>query len=238
MKAEILFPEVCNLYGDLQNIYYLKRCCTELEVIETDLRTKPRFLDDDVALVYMGSTTEQGLRLAADALRPYAADIAAKVDGGQLLLLTGNAQDIFTETMESDSAETIPGLSILPGHAAYTMLRRHNSFFVGQFEGMDVVGFKSLFGFIRDCGDAPGLFDTERGIGRNPQEMREGFRRGGLMATSLIGPLLILNPPLCKWLLRRLGAGSDALAFEDAAVASYEKRLAEFRDPARSWQYS
>ena len=24
MKAEILFPEVCNLYGDLQNIYYLK----------------------------------------------------------------------------------------------------------------------------------------------------------------------------------------------------------------------
>ena len=27
MKVEILFPEVCNLYGDLQNIYYLKRCC-------------------------------------------------------------------------------------------------------------------------------------------------------------------------------------------------------------------
>ena len=30
MKAEILFPEVCNLYGDLQNIYYLKRCCPAL----------------------------------------------------------------------------------------------------------------------------------------------------------------------------------------------------------------
>ena len=37
MKAEILFPEVCNLYGDLQNIYYLKRCCPALEIIETDL---------------------------------------------------------------------------------------------------------------------------------------------------------------------------------------------------------
>ena len=65
MKAEILFPEVCNLYGDLQNIYYLKRCCPALEIIETDLHSKPRFLTEDVALVYMGSTTEQGLRLAA-----------------------------------------------------------------------------------------------------------------------------------------------------------------------------
>ena len=27
MKVEILFPEVCNLYGDLQNVYYLRRCC-------------------------------------------------------------------------------------------------------------------------------------------------------------------------------------------------------------------
>ena len=54
MKAEILFPEVCNLYGDLQNIYYLKRCCPALEIIETDLHSKPRFLTEDVALVYMG----------------------------------------------------------------------------------------------------------------------------------------------------------------------------------------
>ena len=69
MKVEILFPEVCNLYGDLQNVYYLRRCCPELEIVETDLHSKPRFLTEDVALVYMGSTTEQGLALAADALR-------------------------------------------------------------------------------------------------------------------------------------------------------------------------
>ena len=75
MKVEILFPEVCNLYGDLQNVYYLKRSCPELESAETDLHSKPRFLDADVALVYMGSTTEHGLALAAEALRPWAEDI-------------------------------------------------------------------------------------------------------------------------------------------------------------------
>ena len=82
------------------------------------------------------------------------------------------------------------------------------------------------------------LFDTVKGVGRDGQENSgEGFRRGGLMATYLIGPLLILNPPLCKWLLREMGAVSDALAFEDAAMDSYRKRVAEFMEPGRSWKY-
>ncbi len=238
MKAEILFPEVCNLYGDLQNIRYLQRCCPELEVIETDLHSKPRFLTEDVTLVYMGSTTEQGLRLAADALRPYTAEITAKLDAGQLILLTGNAPDVFCEAMDSDSAETIQGLGILPGRVKYTMMKRHNSFFLGSFEGMDIVGFKSLFGFHYDAAEAEGWFDTVRGVGRTPETKIEGFRRGGLYATALIGPLLILNPPLCKWLLRQMGAPSDALAFEEAAMASYEKRTAEFKESGRGWQYS
>ena len=118
------------------------------------------------------------------------------------------------------------------------MMRRHNSFFVGKFEDMDIVGFKSLFGFHYDAPESGGWFDTVRGVGRTPETKVEGFRRGGLMATALIGPLLILNPPLCKWLLRQMGAPSDALAFEDAAFASYEKRVAEFKESGRSWQYS
>ena len=70
MRAEILFPEVCNLYGDLQNVYYLQRCCPSLEIVETDLKSTPRLPEEDVTLVFMGSTPEQGSKLAADALRP------------------------------------------------------------------------------------------------------------------------------------------------------------------------
>lgn len=236
MKIEVLFPEVCNLYGDLQNVQYLKRCCDEIEIVETDLRTRPRFLNEDIALVYMGSATEQGLRLAADALRPLRAEIQAKLDAGQRMLLTGNAQDIFLTRIESDKAPVIEGVGLLPGYAGYEMMKRHNSFFLGQFEGMDIVGFKSLFGHTRDAGEENGWFTAERGIGRNPETAVEGFRIGRLFATYLIGPLLILNPPLCKWFLRELGL-PDTLAFEDAAMDSYEKRVAEFREPTRSWKY-
>lgn len=238
MKIEVLFPEVCNLYGDLQNARYLARCCAELEVVETDLKTAPRFLSEPVALVVLCSTTEQGLRLAADALRPYREAIAAKIDAGQLFLATGNAVDILTEAIESDAAETIEGLSLLPGRAQYKMLQRHNSFFVGAFDdNIEVVGFKSLFGHVHHSGEAAPLFTHIKGVGRDGKEFsHEGFRRGGLLATHLIGPLLILNPPLCKWLLRQMSC-DDALAFEEAAFAAYEQRLKEFKEPDRPWKY-
>ena len=40
MKVEILFPEVCNLYGDLQNVYYLRRCCPAVSYTHLTLPTK------------------------------------------------------------------------------------------------------------------------------------------------------------------------------------------------------
>lgn len=238
MKVEILFPEVCNLYGDLQNAHYLARCCNGIEVVETDLKTTPRFLTEDIALVVICSTTEQGLRLAADALLPHREAIAARIDAGQLFLATGNAVDLLTEGIDSDADDSIEGLGLLPGRAQYKMLQRHNSFFVGTFEdGIEVVGFKSLFGHVHHSGEAAHLFTRIKGVGRNGTESaHEGFRRGGLLATHLIGPLLILNPPLCKWLLREMGC-DDTLAFEDAAFAAYEQRLAEFRDVNRPWKY-
>lgn len=236
MIVEILYPEVCNLYGDLQNAHYLARCCDGIEVVQTHLHETPRFLTQEVALVSLSSTTEQGLRLAADALRPYGAQIAEKIDGGQLFLATGNGADILCAGIDSDRAASVEGLNLLSGRAQYRMLQRHNSFFVGSFEDFEVVGFKSLFGHIHGSDDAP-LFARSKGVGRDGTEHSdEGFLRGGLMATHLIGPLLILNPPLCKWLLRRMGA-ADTLAFEEAAFESYRRRLQEFKETGRSWKY-
>ena len=238
MRAEILFPEVCNLYGDLQNIYYLKRCCPELEIVETDLKSRPAFLDGDVTLVFMGSTTEQGLQLAADALRPYREAIAEKIDAGQLFLATGNALDILGDAIDSDAAPRIEGLGLLPTRAEYHMMQRHNSYYVGKFGEMDIVGFKSLFGHTYPDDElANPLFRVERGVGRHPGAFAEGFLRGGLMATYLIGPLLPLNPPFTRYLLEQMGAKDVHLAFEDTAMKAYRARVEEFRDEKRGYQY-
>ena len=93
MKTEILFPEVANLCGDLMNVTYLRQSCPEMEVVETGLKDRPAFLDGGVDLVYVGSATERGLQLMVQALTPYKAELERYVDGGGLMLATGNALD-------------------------------------------------------------------------------------------------------------------------------------------------
>ena len=71
MKVEVLFPEVCNLYGDLMNIEYLKRSAGGFDVIETSLKSEPYFTsNDDVSLIYMGTMTESAQELVLKALKP------------------------------------------------------------------------------------------------------------------------------------------------------------------------
>ena len=236
MKIEVLFPEVCNLCGELTNISYLRRCCPEIQVIETDLHTRPRFLDGDVAMVYLGSATERGLQLVVATLRPYLAEIRAKIEAGQFILATGNAPDALCQTVESDKAPAFDGLGILPGTVRYRMMARHNSFYLGKWDDIAVCGFKSLFGFTYGS-DAQSWFTTTRGVGRDGQDgTPDGFRYHELYATHLIGPLLVLNPPLARWVLRKLGA-DDTLAFDAAITAAYEKRVAEFAEPHRNYLY-
>ena len=237
MRIEVLFPEVCNLYGDLANVRYLKACCPELEIIETDLKSRPRFLDENVELVYMGSTTEKGLDLAVKALLAVKDELKAKLDQGQLMLVTGNAQDIWGAYMESDEGWRMEGLNLLPFHTTYRMMKRHNSFYLGKFGEMDIVGFKSLFGLNYGASEENGLFATVRGIGRNEDSATEGWRMNNLMTTHIIGPLLVLNPPLAQHILQLMGADSASLAFEDAAMDSYRARVAEFGEEGRSWLY-
>ena len=141
MKVEILFPEVGNLCGDLMNIRYLHQCCPELEVLETDLKSRPAFLEGGVDLVYMGSATEKGLELMVKALTPYREELAARVDGGQRMLVTGNALDALGEYVQSDQGLRFDGLGLLPTHAEYQMMNRHNSFFVATYASwMEFVG--------------------------------------------------------------------------------------------------
>ena len=237
MKTEILFPEVANLCGDLMNVTYLRQSCPEMEVVETGLKDRPAFLDGGVDLVYVGTATERGLQLMVQALTPYKAELERYIDGGGLMLATGNALDALGEYVDMDGKRAFDGLGILKTHAEYHMLKRHNSFMLGQFQGMEIVGFKSLFGHTYPDDElTDALFRVERGVGRHPGTCAEGFQRGGLMATHLTGPLLVLNPPFTKYLLQKMGAEGTP-AFEKTAMAAYEARVAEFREETRNYQY-
>lgn len=172
------------------------------------------------------------------ALTPWKQALADYVDGGGWMLATGNALDVLGEYVMMDGERAFDGLGLLATHAEYHMMKRHNSFMLGSFQDMDIVGFKSLFGHsYPDDELADPLFRVERGVGRHPGSFTEGFHRGGLLATYLTGPLLPLNPPFTRWLLTQMGVAEPKLAFEDTAMRAYEARVEEFRDESRNYQY-
>lgn len=236
MTIEILYPEVCNLYGDLMNMEYLVRSCPEIQVIRTSLKEEPAFATrDDIALVYMGTMTERAQELVIHALTPYKSRIMQLIYQGQPFLVTGNALEIFGKYIECDDGSKIDCLGIFGTYAVRRMMQRYNSLYIGDLEGMKIVGFKSQF--THSYGHAEPLFHTVRGDGLNPQTKEEGIRKNNFMGTYVIGPLLILNPPFAKYLLRLLGVENPTLAYEAAADAVYEKRLQDFSDPNRGFTY-
>ena len=236
MKIEILFPEVCYLFGDLMNVEYLHRCIPEAEIIKTSLKSQPAFLNGDVDMVYMCSMTENAQQRVAEALRPYKQRIEALIDSGTVFLITGNAFEIFIKAIEDEDGSRTEMLGLFDLTAKRRMLSRHNSLYLGKFGDMEIVGFKSQFAqAYGNDGDA--LFETIRGVGRNPDVKPEGLRKNNFMATYVLGPLLILNPPFARYILELLGEGDQPLVFEKAAMEAYTLRLAEYKDPKRGFVY-
>ena len=235
MKIEVLYPELCNLYGDLANAEYLARS-SGAELVRTGLRDTPRFLTEDVALVYMGGTTERGQNIVRDAFAPHLDGLVKRTDNGGVTLVTGNALEIFGEYIENEDGSREAMLNLFPIHAQRHMTARYNSLYLGRLEDMDIVGFKSQFGHSYGM-NGDGLFTTVRGAGLNPDVKAEGLRRNNLMLTYLLGPLAVLNPPFAKYLLGLMGVTEPALAFEDAATDVYTHRLEQFSQPERGFIY-
>lgn len=235
MKIELLYPEICNLYGDLSNVEYLARC-SSAQVLSTSLKEQPHFIREEIALVYMGGTTEHGQELARDAFAPYLDALKERTANGGLTLITGNAMEIFGDYIEDDSGNHIPMLGLFPIYAKRRMMSRYNSLYLGKYGEIDIVGFKSQFS--QSYGDnGEGLFTTVRGPGLNPDVTAEGLRQNNLMATYLLGPLTILNPPFAKELLKLMGVEDPKLAFEDIATEAYQIRVKEFSEPDRGFSY-
>jgi CobQ-like glutamine amidotransferase family enzyme len=236
MKIEILYPEVCYLYGDLMNVEYLHRCLPEAEIIRTSLKTSPAFLNDDINMIYLCSMTEKAQELVIDALRPFKEKIKTLIENGTVFLATGNALEIFIKDIENEDGTKVEALGLFELTAKRRMMNRYNSLWLGKFGDIDIVGLKSQFAHAYgDAGDA--LFETVRGAGRNPGVKPEGIRNNNFMATYVLGPLLVMNPLFTKYLMGLLGASDRSLAYEEAAMDSYNLRLQEYSDPKRGFDY-
>lgn len=245
MNIEVLYPEVANLYGDLENVTYLKKSCPEIEIVQTHLTDEPLFVSEKPDLVYMGTMTESSQLLVIEKLGAYKEDLKARIDDGTLFLITGNALEIFGNSIKDKDGTEVECLGIFPTLAKRDMMNRYNSLWIGTFEDMKLVGYKSQFTHsyrddnAKDCiyPDFQAAFVAERGPGLNPDITGEGVRKNNFIATYIIGPILVLNPPLAKWMLQQMGVSAPVLAFEEAATEAHEVRVKEYSNPDTGFYY-
>jgi len=227
MKIEVLFPEICNLYGDLANIRYLKESISNIEIIETKLTDEPYFVNNTPSLIYMGGMTEHSQELVINKLKDYKDRIKELIEENVYFLITGNAFEIFGKEILNEDGTKIECLGLYNTIAKRDMLHRFNSLYVGKFNDIDIVGFKSQFTHSYTNDKLNPLFDTIRSCGLNPNTMDEGVRINNFMATYVIGPLLILNPLFTKWLLKEFNIDTK-LAYEEEAIDAYNYRLEDY----------
>lgn len=226
---EILFPEFCNLYGDISNMKYLKKCIPEANFIETNINEEPTFVKNDIDLIYMGPMTEKMQEKVIKRLKPYKQRIEELIEKNVVFLITGNALEIFGKYIENEDKSKIEALGIFDIYAKRNMMKRHNSNFIGKYEDIEIVGFKSQFTQSYGNNEENYFAKVEKGIGINPESILEGIQKNNFLATYIIGPILILNPEFTQKILEKMGIQETNIAFEEDVKNAYEQRLKELK---------
>lgn len=229
MKIEVLYPELCTLYGDKGNTKYLQLCLPEAEFISTQLNEKPRFLDEDVELCYMCSMSEKSQEVILDRLLPYKEQILEKFErGNTLFFFVGNALELLGQYIQREDGSRVNGLGFLDSYSVRQSPNRFNTLIKAKFQDMTIIGYSSRFAHTFGIPKENAFAKVEIGSGMNPKTKQEGIRKGRMLATYLLGPVLCQNPDFTHFLLKELGAPLDTLPYEEAMRDAYNHKLKEF----------
>ncbi len=231
MKIEILFGEVCNLYGDPQNAVYLSETLPHARFVHTPLDAEPYFVNSRPDMILLGSMSDAIQERVIDKLFVYIDRIKELIEDDVIFLVTGNACEIFCKSIENVTLETKKqALGIFDCNVKVNWFDRYNGKVLGKFEDMKITGFRSQFSMIYGDNSEYGFLTVERGIGINRQSNLEGFKYRNFFGTQILGPILPLNPIFCEYLISLTGEDAEA-AYKSDAMAAYEQRIKEFSDP-------
>ena len=221
MVIEILYPDICNLYGDRGNILFLKENLSNSTIVETRVNEVPYFVNHNVDMLYMGSASEAKQSMIIDRLKPYKDRIIELINQDKMFLLTGNSLEIFAKNIYENGIVINTGLAILDVEVERNYQKRVNSIFKGKYQDLTILGFQSQFDSYKS--NMEPLFEMEYGINSFSKGHFEGVKYKNLIATTLLGPLLILNPEFSLKILNM-----TELKYQSQLFSAYNKRLEDF----------
>lgn len=231
MKIELLYPDIANLFGEIGHFEFICSIFPDAKVIKTHITEKPKFIDEDIDLIYLGPMAEKYQINIIDRWLPIKDKIKKSIEDGKYFLFIGNAMEVLYEYIEDDNGNKINGLGIFPYYAKQQMMNRINSLYHGVYKNkIEVLGFKTQFTFAHALGEVPYLFENIRGYGMDEEAKGEGIHYKNFFGTYLIGPLLIMNPDFTLEFMKNF-IKKPSLKFYDEMKQAFDIRLKEFKDP-------
>ena len=231
-----LYPDAMSLYGEYANITVLRR---KLEALGVEASVR-RFTCEDILdlsgvdFIYMGAGTEKRQKGVLIAAPNYAPALKAAVEGGAVLLFTGNAMETLGASVTDVAGKVWPGY----GLAEFTTVE------TDRRDPGDVVAASLLWdtpavGFMNKCSATHGITspmfsELPLGFGNETEHGPEGYVSGNVFATHLTGPVLVKNPHILDFFVRRLFAAKgwvcpEALPELPHQRAAHEVTLRELR---------
>lgn len=229
MKIEVIYPEVCCLFGDKANMRYLRLCLKNADIFDTPIKEMPRFLKETPDMVYFGSCSESNQRLLLERLKNHKNRICELIESGTVFLMTGNTFEIMGRYIENYDGTKTEALGIFDYYSVQTIPKRLNSLMLGRFNGFDVVGYTSRFSNTYNITPKMKFLSVTKGFGSHIEDNFEGVHYKNFFGTYLLGPILIENPYFTEYLLKTLGEENAKPAFFCDAEAAYKARLSEFK---------
>ncbi len=225
MTIEIMYPGFL-LYGDRGNVEFLEKTFPEADFVYTNIKEEPFFLTGDPALIYMGPMTEANLAAVTHHLLPHKGRLQELIEKGTFFLVVNTALEIFGQYIELTDGTRLETLDLLPFYSRRNMRGRHDVAVMGSFENHKIMGYDARFTEQYGNEDMPFL-TVERGYGFHKKSRLEGIHYRNFFGTNLLGPILIMNPPLIKYFRRAL-MRDDQIPYELYMKEAYETRLDKF----------
>lgn len=201
-----LYYDLLNLYGESGNVKAL-----EYQLEGQGITVKIKFLTIGDTLdfskydfVYMGAGTEENQKLALKHLIKYKDKVKEAMENGTFFLITGNSLELFGKCIIDRNEKRTKTLNVFDFYTKQENFRMVDEALVkSKFIKPYILGFQNQ-GSVIKSNDQFILFDVVKGIGSFPNSKIEGVHKNNFYGTYLIGPILVRNPELLKYMVKEL----------------------------------
>jgi lipid II isoglutaminyl synthase (glutamine-hydrolysing) len=194
IKILHLYYDLLNMYGENGNMRSIVKALEQQQIkVIVDFKSiDDKIIMKDYDLIYIGTGTDENYELAKNDLKQYQNDLKEFINDNRFIIATGNALDLFSD------------LKILNFQTKKLDFRiiGEQIYYVKSLDKI-VIGFQNRDRVIINNQEKT-LFEVNKGTGLDININKEGILHNNFYGTYLLGPVLIRNPYLLNYLVKKI----------------------------------